>query len=127
MKKINEQIRHYRVINKLSQESVAEELGIKQQAYALYEKANADISISKLYKLADIYNISIVQLLGEDKQEIDYNDCPNCKRYIKTIDSLQEYIDTLKTQIDFIKNTYNSQKERASTYGTDIVPAMDFM
>ena len=57
-------LREIREDKDLLQKEVAQYLGIKQQQYSEYELGSVLISIEKLNKLADFYNVSIDYLVG---------------------------------------------------------------
>ena len=59
-------LREIREDKDLLQKEVAQYLGIKQQQYSEYELGSVLISIEKLNKLADFYNISIDYLMLEN-------------------------------------------------------------
>lgn len=49
----------------LSQQDVATKLGIARQNYRLYETGKHEIKVSKLSKMANVFNIDIVELLKD--------------------------------------------------------------
>lgn len=46
-----------------TQLQLAEILGVSQAAYSRFEKGDIEITVSKLFALADLYGISLVSLL----------------------------------------------------------------
>jgi len=46
-----------------SQFSLADKLGISQAAYSRLEKGEIDISLSRIFRLSDIYGVSVSKLL----------------------------------------------------------------
>lgn len=66
-KKINqevgERIKKYREFRKLSQESVAESIGVTINQYFLYEKGKGDIRIGILHKISECLKIPVMELL----------------------------------------------------------------
>ena len=50
----------------LTQEDVAEKLGVTRPAYVHYEQGDRECSFSTLRKLADIFGVSTDYLLGND-------------------------------------------------------------
>lgn len=48
----------------INQSTIADHLGISQQAYLKYEKGDADPTIDTLIKIANFYNVPIDYLLG---------------------------------------------------------------
>jgi transcriptional regulator with XRE-family HTH domain len=60
VKRLNEQ----RVKNNLTQEEVADILGVARTTYAMYEQGNREMDYSSLLKLADYYKVSLDYLFG---------------------------------------------------------------
>lgn len=53
-----------RKLNKMTQTSVAEYLGISQPSYIRYENGKAEPTLANLVKLADLFDVSVDYLLG---------------------------------------------------------------
>ena len=53
--------------NDLTQQQVADYLGMKQSQYSRYERGHRDIPTDVLIKLAELYKTTIDYLLGRDK------------------------------------------------------------
>ncbi len=64
-------IRSIRVSKGLSQEYIANELGIKQAAYSNIESGKADITLNRLHDVAQLLEVSVFDLIIENnnKQE----------------------------------------------------------
>lgn len=56
-------LKEYRQKNKKTQKQIAEELGIMPQQYYRYETEKREIPIKLAIQLADLYKISLDQLL----------------------------------------------------------------
>jgi transcriptional regulator with XRE-family HTH domain len=56
-------IRSFRVSKGLSQEYIANELGIKQAAYSNIESGKSDITLNRLHELAHLLQVSIFDLI----------------------------------------------------------------
>lgn len=52
--------------NDLSQEQVAQIIGVSKQAYGHYEREERELGYDMLCKLADYYNVSVDYLIGHD-------------------------------------------------------------
>lgn len=52
--------------NNLSQEQVAQIIGVSKQAYGHYEREERELGYDMLCKLADYYNVSVDYLIGHD-------------------------------------------------------------
>ncbi len=60
---------------RLSQQQVAEQLGISQPAYASWERRNVAIQPEQLATLADIFGISVDELLYDHKRTSQEERC----------------------------------------------------
>ena len=65
MKEIALRIKKVRQVMKLSQEALAQKLGVTKQAISNIENSKSAPSIQLLYKLADYYNTSIDYIVGD--------------------------------------------------------------
>lgn len=67
-------LREYREKAGLSQKYVALTIGIKPSSVSLWESGNTFPSIDNLIKLADLYNVTVDELLGRStaRDEADY-------------------------------------------------------
>ncbi len=65
MKTIAEKIRLYRLEQGLSQENMADSLGISTTAYGDIERGKTDLTLSRFYQIAEVLNISVAVLMGQ--------------------------------------------------------------
>ncbi len=65
MKSIAEKIRLYRLERGLSQENMADSLGLSTTSYGDIERGKTDLSLSRFYQIADVLNVNIAVLMGE--------------------------------------------------------------
>lgn len=56
--------------NDLSQEQVAQIIGVSKQAYGHYEREERELGYDMLCKLADYYNVSVDYLIGHDSSPL---------------------------------------------------------
>ena len=63
-------IKNLRTKNNLSQNDLANILGVTQACIVRYEKGIIEISTSNLYKLSKKFNVSMNYLCGKDKEKI---------------------------------------------------------
>jgi transcriptional regulator with XRE-family HTH domain len=49
----------------MTQTQVADALGVSQAAYSRLEQGEIEVSLSKLFALAELYGISLQQLIAE--------------------------------------------------------------
>ncbi len=64
-KSLGEVLKAYRMQCKMTQEFVAESIGVSRQAVSKWESGTSDPSTSNLFALAKLYKISVEQLLSE--------------------------------------------------------------
>ena len=64
MLKLSERLYSLRKERKLTQDSVAKELGISMKSYCRYEKNEREPTASVLVQMADFYDVSLDYLVG---------------------------------------------------------------
>lgn len=62
--KINEKIRFMRQLKELSQEDMAEKLGLSLNGYANIERGETDVQLSRLEQIARIFDADLLELLN---------------------------------------------------------------
>jgi transcriptional regulator with XRE-family HTH domain len=65
VKMLSKRIKQLREENSLSQQKLAETLGVTQQAVAKWEGGKAEPDSTMLLKIADMFNVSLDYLLGK--------------------------------------------------------------
>lgn len=80
----------------LSQGGVAQKLKISQSAYSKLEREGAKITLSKLEKIADIFDMSLVELISFDTPK------PNNR-----ILSLEEKVASLEREIEYLREIFH--------------------
>lgn len=114
MKNLAERIRHFRMLKKLTQENMAEELKMSHAGYQMYESGRSNVSVKQLYRIAEILGVSVVELLGEEAPEKPPGECENCKCLQRVIDNQSDYIQMLKTELDDCRAKLGIDKKKAS-------------
>ena len=66
-KSLGETLKEHRVRCKMTQEFVAESLGVSRQAVSKWENGTSDPSTSNLFALAKLFGISVEELLKDIK------------------------------------------------------------
>jgi len=94
--KFSENLKKIRKDNNLSQEQLADELGVSRQAISKWESAVAYPEMDKIISLCTKFNLNIDDLLNKDIREI--------KNEEESKKNLNEYIDGF---LKFITNTIN--------------------
>lgn len=64
---IHERIRIMREVNQLTQEDMAEKLAISTNGYAKIERGQTALTLNRLEQIANIFNISVNDLLNDEK------------------------------------------------------------
>ena len=70
MKEVVENIKKFRELKNLTREEMADRLEMSLSGYSKLERGNVDLSISKLYKVAEILEVSVSQILNFDASQI---------------------------------------------------------
>lgn len=98
---IGKSIKTYRERNKLSQAELAKRIGVSQRNVSYYEKGEHIPPADMLKKLANIFNVSVDELLGIEKPESsDSNSvyCPEISNRIKKL-SRKKDINLIKAKL----------------------------
>ncbi|ULJ60947.1 helix-turn-helix domain-containing protein [Wielerella bovis] len=66
--KINEKIRRIREINNISQETMAEKLGLSPSTYSKMERGLTNITLQRLEEIAQIFQMNVTELLESNSQ-----------------------------------------------------------
>ncbi len=72
--KLSENLKDLRKKANLTQQQVSDAIGINRSAYAYYEVGKSRPKIESLEKLAAIYNITVDELIGDDKDVAQVDD-----------------------------------------------------
>lgn len=97
--KFNENLRRARLEKKLTQQQVADLLGVAKSTYCQYETVASEPNILRLKKLAKILGINIDTLLGIEPPEQLENDFNRLKDKFGE-DRLIAYFEALKKVIE---------------------------
>lgn len=92
---IGHKLKALRLTHCISQKIIADQLGISVPAYSKIETGLTDISFSKVQQIADIYSVSIIDLLKIGEK-----------------DSKDEQYPNLKKQLDDLTEKYNDQQKK---------------
>ena len=106
--KLYEKITLYRKKNGLSQEELAEKIGVSRQAVSKWETGDALPEITKLKALADTFKVTVDFLLDESKAEFSQ------QSETRSISVLDRYVDGIENCVD---NTSNKSGTFFKKYG----------
>ncbi|MGN1444025.1 MAG: helix-turn-helix domain-containing protein [Acutalibacteraceae bacterium] len=73
---ISKRLRQIRVEHKMTQQNIADVLGIDRTTYTFYETGVSKPSLVTLAKLADIYNVTVGYLLGVEENNPELKRMP---------------------------------------------------
>lgn len=73
---ISQRLRKIRVEHKMTQQNIADVLGIDRTTYTFYETGVTKPSLVTLAKLADIYNVTVGYLLGVEENRPELKKSP---------------------------------------------------
>ncbi|QQK08968.1 helix-turn-helix domain-containing protein [Miniphocaeibacter halophilus] len=72
-KPLNEVIKENRIKNKMTQEFIAEKLGVSRQAVSKWENGNSEPTMGNLILLANLFDLSLEELLRQVDTNIYLN------------------------------------------------------
>lgn len=100
MVKLNENIRILRRKLSLTQDQFSQKLGIKRSLVGAYEEGRAEPRLELLQKMAELFSISVDQLIGQD---FSASAAPEAKSYARGKDVLVVTVDAnQKHNIEFV-------------------------
>lgn len=118
--KIGQKIKRIREYKNLTQKYLADELGMTQGAYSKIEMGESDISVTRLEKIAKLFDMKLEELLtfdnvvfnttnnpngGNVMSQVTYTISENERRlYEKQIDTLKEELEFLKKMLEIVMN-----------------------
>ena len=88
---LEEQIKHYRKQAGLSQEKMAEKIGVSRQAITKWENGTGTPDITNLMAIADFFQISVDELLSNEKSDKKQSDYVYESRTEYDIDGKKNY------------------------------------
>ena len=99
---LSENLKKIRKDNNLSQEDLAEKLGVSRQSVSKWESGIAYPEMDKVLELCKIFNLNIDELLNQDIKEVEQN------RVAQS--SISKYIDSFLSYISKTINLLSSMK-----------------
>jgi len=86
---ISQRLKQLRNIKGLSQKQVANEIGVDQGQYSRLESGKVEPTLSSLQKIADVFDISLSELLRDNSDLGEEINLPLLEK-VKMIDQLEE-------------------------------------
>lgn len=118
---INEKLKELRRIKNLKQGQIAEKLGIAQSNYALWESGKTDITVSKLPILAEIFGVSVGELLGLEASVVANGG------EARENEALKKEVERLKTEAGLYKELKNKLEVENNWTQESILEIMDYI
>jgi len=122
-----ERIRLRRLQRGLSQENMADLLGLSTTAYGDIERGKTDLTLSRLNQIAGVFNLSLISLMSdEDQPVVEAIPLPNHTHELETLrltlEKQQLELDKLRLETDYWKRRYEErlawELARAANNGT---------
>lgn len=123
MENLLNNIKRFRKEQKITQSEMADKLGLTQPNYANFESGKIEISLSRVEKLADIFNVSVAELLGIDNNSgavavVDNSE--ELEKLRKEIEQLKDKNELLSTQnIQLLNFTYKEISNKLGIWKTE--------
>lgn len=99
---LSENLKKIRKDNNLSQEDLAEKLGVSRQSVSKWESGLAYPEMDKVLELCKIFNLNIDDLLNQDIKEVEKNK--------QSTSNVNKYIDSFLSYISKTVNLFSSLK-----------------
>jgi transcriptional regulator with XRE-family HTH domain len=99
---IHERIKTNREVRQLSQEDMAEKMGISSSSYAKLERGETRLYLDKLQQIANIFQIDVSDLITPNKGVVFYmqgNTESNSQTYYGSSDGIELELEKLKLVI----------------------------
>lgn len=113
MTTIGARIRKLREQKNISQEKMAMELVLTQSNYGRLEKDDKRLTVPKLQKIAEVLEVSISYLFGEQASKVihqTHNEKAEAYNVDTIINADKDHIQTLKEEIVFLRKIIEDRK-----------------
>ena len=115
--KVCEKIKHLRQAQNLSQEDVAEKLGMTANGYGGIERGEVDIKLSRLQQLSELFGVELIELLNKTEQNIfnfsdTQNNCHIGSRLVEDV-KLKCEVEKLQMEVAYLKDIIELIKSKS--------------
>lgn len=123
---IHEKIRELREMKGWSQEEFSEKIGMSANGYGDLERGKRSFDWDKIQKIADVFEIDILQLIEADKkglpvqQVIGFNVENNKINYMIDQEQIIE-LEKLKVQVEYLQKIIEKQEQQTETLNAFIL------
>ncbi len=112
MKEVIENIKKFRELKNITRDELADKLEMSLSGYSKLERGEVEITLTKLYRIADILDISVSQILNFDVSQIfnvkDYGvanvDIKSQTNNYNPDEYKDKYIKMLEAEVERLKN-----------------------
>lgn len=112
MKEVIENIKKFRELKNITRDELADKLEMSLSGYSKLERGEVEITLTKLYRIADILEISVSQILNFDASQIfnvSNNQVINGFEVKEQINNYNDeykdkYIKMLEAEVERLKN-----------------------
>ena len=111
--KLNECLKKLRQCSGYTQQNVADALGIDRSSYTYYETGKTIPPLSTVAKLANLYNVSIEELLGKQPEKKGHTLVLNAPKMSRPLQHDLEKFKTLSKDEQSIILAYRAMKDKA--------------
>lgn len=113
MQEINEKIKQLRKMKNLSQEAIAEKLGMNTNSYAKLERGETDLEVSQLEKIAQLFNMNAADFFQNEKHIVCLinENCQNSANYYATSEEIKNELEKCRLEIKY-KDDLMAQKDK---------------
>jgi transcriptional regulator with XRE-family HTH domain len=106
---IGDKLKALRLTHCLSQKIIADRLGISVPAYSKIETGQIDLYFSKVEQIADIYSITVIDLLKIGEKDSKNEQYPDIKRHLDELS--EKYNEQQKKMIQLYEIIRNQRTE----------------
>jgi transcriptional regulator with XRE-family HTH domain len=124
-------LRHLRTKRNISQEKLAEEIGVSRPTYLQVEKGERELTVTEAQKLAGIFGMSLEDFLGGQEHQVSLPELPAKKKAVwgKTdmrINAPQEKMDKFREVLLYILQKIGAKPNVGETVIYKILYFIDF-
>lgn len=117
---IGQRLQLLRMENHLTQEQMSERLNLSTSAYCKIEYGETDLTLTRLNKIAEIFQMPAIELFGKVNGQVSFNNChgfvgysqhnENCSLY--NCDDIRELIKANSHLIEMLNNRVKVLEEK---------------
>ena len=114
--KVCEKIKHLRQAQNLSQEDIAEKLGMTANGYGGIERGEVDIKLSRLQQLSELFDVELIELLQREQNVFNFSDTStqnHCNIGSKLVEDvkLKCEVEKLQMEVAYLKEIIELMKK----------------